>query len=349
MEDRKRLVIHVGYPKSGTTSMQRNLYPQIGDRAYLGKPKKFGVYNDEQTGRSWNIWGNIRRIVGADDAHFYNALPEIAASLRRRVLDSDQDVVVLSDEDLLRPSRCLSQTRSLSDVSRIPERLRVLHEEGLSDICDLHVLITIRRQSDLIPSYYAQFGGEEVYYGVYRAGFDRFLRFCLEDDQIGYGPVFDFDAMVARFESAIGESYVHVVAMEALFDPGDAVAAKTMAQLIGVSQENVKDTLAGRVVRSKRRPSDEGTVVYSAYHVPVGGRAVFWRVMDRLLPKQLRYSNTRTARLLIRFRKLAKRTRPREYFKVEPDARARLEQAYVASNHRLEARRKLGLNRYGYC
>lgn len=148
---RRRIVLHPGFPKTGTSALQRHVFMGVGDEAtaYLGvadsgargTDNRFLRWRREMTGRR-PVW--FRPRAGFDEL------------LRSHHLRGKwARTLVMSDELLLgQPLREALRGRGVGggSLDRVLERLRA----SLPRDASIDVLLTIRRQEDLVPSFVAQ-------------------------------------------------------------------------------------------------------------------------------------------------------------------------------------------------
>jgi hypothetical protein len=142
----KEVVIHIGYPKTATTTLQEAVFLNLHERKlinYLGRTQKS---THTKTGRSqfnghdWVV--DIRR----------EFLFEKTINRERIELKSDL-INVISDEDLtIHPDFHLAQFGVKRNPLVLAERLKNL----LGEADKITVLLTLRNQADLIPSCYLQ-------------------------------------------------------------------------------------------------------------------------------------------------------------------------------------------------
>ena len=124
-----RLVLHVGYGKTATTTLQTHLFANHSQLRYLGRP-----YPDP-------LWEAAMRRLIFEDSALYDPAPLRAMVEEERLRGSG--VVLLSEEILLSPRA--------RDTGLIALRLRDAFEP-----CE--IILSIRSQPSIIASYYAMHG-----------------------------------------------------------------------------------------------------------------------------------------------------------------------------------------------
>ena len=346
---RKRLILHIGYPKTGTTTLQGAVFPNLSGVDYWGKPKRYGRIAGGDASVPGNVHGVLRAVSFEDSAGFAARREALLDGLRRRVCANAAPAAVLSCEDLVRPVASSQRVGAAVEPAAVAERLGELFAHGLADLCDVHVLITLRRQCELVPSYYAQFAADDIASGRYQGGFDNFVSLCCNGPN---GPVprfLSFASVMAQYQELFGRDGVTVLPMEGLFDPRDDWARRNVADLVGEDLEALNARMLGPAKRVKGQVSDGQADVkrYIAFREAIGLRGKLWHAIDWTVPKGpvKRRESSAFAR---RFRKLGKRYRPQERFDVDDAVRARISTAFAETNRCLDRDLGLQLQRYEY-
>ena len=124
------LVIHVGFSRTGTTTLQKHLFAKHTQIHYLGKP-----YHDEQLGRE------INKLIKKDSMEYDSSAFKriVAKNVGKGNVENGKKVVLLSDEVLVSYSKTL-------DRGAVASRLR--------EISPARILFTIRNQYEILKSAY---------------------------------------------------------------------------------------------------------------------------------------------------------------------------------------------------
>jgi hypothetical protein len=242
MSARRPVVLHVGYPKTATTSMQVGLFEKSGQFNYLGKflpDHNFKtadlldlVWSCQTHGRAQ--WRATRdRLKGA-----------VAAAIGK-----DRKLPVLSTENMIHP---WSQS---PDV--VAARLKEIFPEA-------RVVMVIREQVSLLHSWYRWHGGYGQYLFVNKF-IDEMCEFPLSlNDWMHYqfrAPdrnvigCLDYDDVTAAYAEQYGAGNVHVLCFEQLRrDPRTFCDA--LAGVLEVKPQLVFDTLTGTFENSEIKAYD---------------------------------------------------------------------------------------------
>lgn len=140
---RKKIYLHVGYPKTATSAFQKFLFPSVGCVSYIGKfegkAKRFASPGLE------NVLYSASTMKKEEFAKLKIPLD---------IIDLTSTQFLISDETLLfnifRPSLWRSEAIGIEDVV---SNLRVLQ---ISLGVEFHIIITIRNQLEMLTSMYAQ-------------------------------------------------------------------------------------------------------------------------------------------------------------------------------------------------
>lgn len=148
----KKILLHIGYPKTGTTWLQKNIFPNVEEVNYIGRTYKNQNYLKRITYKSLNYFPFTQKkysrtpddywidlISYAPDA-VYN---EVKTANKLTSLIVNDKLNVISNENLVRPF----------SVERTARRLR--------NICNKHeitpsIVISIREQYSIILSRHYQ-------------------------------------------------------------------------------------------------------------------------------------------------------------------------------------------------
>ncbi|CCE21760.1 sulfotransferase domain-containing protein [Methylotuvimicrobium alcaliphilum] len=241
MENKKTIFIHIGYPKTGTTTLQNHFFSNIEDIQYLGKfydkENKF-VFEDEL----------IAKIIFNDEVR-----SQISSTLDDSVI---KNKAILSEEaflfDCLRISRVKGKDY-LPSCNNIAMALRRAFDENRYDV---KILISIRKHDDMIASLYAQ--SYTHYYSKYNETdtFLKFLSLFLEDkSEHAFKKALDYNDVVSQYKKIFGDRNIHVIVFEQLqHDPKEFY--NNLCDFLGVDgnciqkefidkQENIRSTSHG--------------------------------------------------------------------------------------------------------
>ncbi|ARQ00715.1 sulfotransferase domain-containing protein [Pseudorhodoplanes sinuspersici] len=184
----KRLLLHVGYPKSASTSLQNGLFlglHKAGAINFLGRAFESDFYGEKQSKGLYKIWFDH---VLASGPYQANPIGELSKCLPN----------VLSEGLFMMNER--RHERIIGPA--------VLHKYFTPHADKVGVLIVIRKQQDLIPSYYVQ------NYRRFENVFSDFLTRHKSEDWKGETKIFNFHEVAKAYAAVFGKDDVHIVFFE---------------------------------------------------------------------------------------------------------------------------------------
>ena len=310
MGKRRKFFIHPGYPKTASTTLQKALFSKHPDLCYLGKPLTGDVLDIEVA------------ILDLDDALFTQALPDLQQkflSVIARCDDSGRNVL-LSHEGFLRPTRYQGH-----DLQRTATRIRQVFSEPVQDEFDCHVLLTIRKQVDIIPSYF--------FASVSRspAHFRQFIGSVLRKPGEGYSGSLFYDEMVRHYADLFGREHVKVLLFEQFTRHREAFMRELAAYLEIDFERSIK-LVGDSAFNIKQRAG-------SGYRITANDAVL--DMVNKVSPD--------TEQLPHLLRKLLKRIPLKaRSFSLSATEQAAIQQLYVDANRRLSDEFGLPLDEYDY-
>jgi hypothetical protein len=249
-----RLVIHVGYPKTATTTLQRSLFETSRELHYLGKFVPSHRYVDE---RLWPLLDVL--LLGYEREWVASRLV-----LRRVLMDwmirEPSKTCVLSTENFVHPWSL--------DPAIIAQRLAEIAPQA-------QILMVVREQVSMLTSFYRWHGGFGQYLFlnkyvdepcVFPLAADAWMHFQEMAPTRNVLGLLDFDRTVGDFEDAFGPDNVHVMTYETLRADEHAFAA-ALARVLRIAPDDCAARLAGA-----RFNSEGDTSVPEAAKEPLADR-----------------------------------------------------------------------------
>lgn len=130
------LFIHVGYPKTATTTFQKHVFPNHPEIDYLGKFIPSFQYRDT------TLSSEIDKLMTCDDARYMGV-----ELLRKQINDYKQQchkkVLLISSESFIHVTA--------SDIGLVAQRIKAA-------LGPCKIIVTIREQIDIIKSFYGLHG-----------------------------------------------------------------------------------------------------------------------------------------------------------------------------------------------
>ena len=219
-------LIHIGIGKTGTTSLQRNVFARHRGIHNIGRP-----YADDEFRRA------IESLREDDEADYRRSA--LARLCGMAVSGAEGRALVLSDETLVHPVHQSLIAKRLFEV--LPEA---------------HILITIRNQYDLVASYWAAHGRNlkdvpRPYLGK-TVTFDDWFAFEAEAERSFFVRL-DFYRFYQIYAETFGADRVHVMMFEELADEPVSFA-QALAVLLGVNASEMSELIMAPP--AKTRPTE---------------------------------------------------------------------------------------------
>ena len=219
--NQKQLGIHIGLPKTGTTSLQKLCFEQHKELAYLGQT---------------NIWTNNDAkqilkylILGDDSGVTLNNAREILATLFSR-----HRAIMLSDEALSYGQFMLRATKwpiisSHQDVA--------LRAKALAD--NVSIFIVLRNQTDWLQSWQKQ-GLKTAKY--VETDFNQWLNKEMAESKQKMFDLLDYSNLYDAYLNVFGAENVHVFLYEQYCNDFE-VLAKKIVEKLGIDSSCIHDLM----------------------------------------------------------------------------------------------------------
>jgi hypothetical protein len=318
----KELIIHLGFPKTATTLLQRGLFAEVPGISYLGKRASSQRLNDASAEL-------VRAIVWSSRAIWERRAGPIVDEL---LSAADQASIgpgpmILSYEEIM--GSCFGSLRVCNrfgngrqvgvDPAAIVDRIGVFTDQAWPG--PVRVLLTVRRQDTFLASLFAQ---TFLWRHATRLNtFDRFVAsLCGTDFYTAGGLALDYDWMAGELVKVMGRERVHLLVYEDIRnDPGRF--ATDLREVTGIDTAAITERLANADFKVRN----------------VGRQA--WRVR--------RYRGTNRLRHAVQWsrRRVSGAPNPAEIVLRDDQSRAILD-VYQDSNRRLGERLSRSLEQYGY-
>ncbi len=213
----ERVIIHPGYPKTGSTTLQGTVFPDLcRDNGWVYFGKEYGPDGSSKTRPVVREF--LRMFPRRDELYFLRNGEVVRAEFG---LDGDGTLFISLEELVLRSFKGdISDGLPLTDdLLSSFRKLKAL----FSDADRLQVMITLRRQSDFLPSLYAQ--GYSHYYRhiAETRDLDRFLANLLPDATYPHllSPLY-YDMVAQGLWHVFGRENVAVLPFELLKEEPDS-------------------------------------------------------------------------------------------------------------------------------
>jgi hypothetical protein len=326
------LCIHVGYPKTATTTLQMHLFPAHPDVDYLGKTYPPLPTRDEALSRM------LDRLMTVDDTR-YEGVDGLKAIIERYRRGCERKTLLMSNEGFLHLTCC--------DLGVVAQRIK-------SAFFPCKIAITIREQLDIIGSFYADYGrfGRFLFLGA--KPYSQQLRFPLTlEEWLTYATrhygaynknflsLLHYRDVIRHYCKLFGRENVGVFLFEEFVqDPASFVGK--LAAFMGIEAGEALKLVQGR--HENKRPSERDLYYDRAIArvVPSGARGAAAMRFTKFLEKSLR---KRVSEMIRAFGQKSETSNRLEI----PEAWSKeLRDTYRDGNRGLATEFSLPLAQYGY-
>ena len=211
------VVLHIGLPKTGTTTLQKSVFPALSGVAYAGKRIPGYGFATRDLGAA------IGAVISADSA-LADPVPALAAAIDDMRAQCGASTLVISTESLAHPSA--------RDLGLVADRLA-------RAVPDARILITLRAQEQLALSWYRSHGRFAQYLFTHKRESERIAAHLSQrqwwdlvarESRAGLLAVLDFDALAACYAQRFA-GRVTLLPLELLASDRGAYAARLSAAL----------------------------------------------------------------------------------------------------------------------
>lgn len=223
----KRLLIHIGYPKAASTTLQNGLFLNLHKKDainFLGRAWESGYHGSFTDHKEYKAWLNTA--IDPSNASEYGIV-----QAKERFPSFSEDKVNVFSEGLF-----MTNEGHETDII-MPGILRRLFSNK-SDSID--ILIVIRCQIKLLMSYYVQ-----NYSKLKKSSFMDFFLDCDENGWTGRSKIFDFYNIATKYAEIFGKERIHIVLFEDMVK-NLASFSEALAKVMDVDCKKVFETLNGQ-------------------------------------------------------------------------------------------------------
>ncbi len=326
------LQIHIGYPKTATTTLQKHLFSN--DHI---------IHIDKSTDRSYS-----RAIIFQNEIPFKEALAHTRSLIMNDIASQtaqkpDAQAIVFSNESFITNSLLFRYYPPpfcwTPDPAAIARKLSLLFNKDFCEY-DPNIIISIRKQTELLKSCYAQY-----YNLVYKKhketnSFEKFISYAYQKNFDNFiGAALNFDQIVLYYEQLFHRNNITIVVYEDLIEDLNRYAA-LWACILNLpedtvrfslnNQENVK-RLKKDFYRQDTRPFLEG-IGRNTYTALQNASYLLPAAISSPIKKWFQTFNI-----------------PGRQFKIHFENEKEIMDRYVDGNSKLAERFSLDLGKYGYC
>ena len=227
-----KLFLHVGFPKTASSTFQKHLYSRHPGLFYVGRP-----FSDSMAAIESDI-------LTLDSARFEQGLPEHQKRFRQEIAGADDRPILISHEGFLRNTRY-----SGHDLWTTAERIHRVFADALGDDAETNVIILIRNQADLLLSHFVQFmkGSQK--------DLDELVTASLRDPGSGFFSSLFYCELFDHYSKLFGKEHLKILVFEE-FVRDSAAFVFQLSDILGIDSAQSIGLLDDKHEKEKIRQKD---------------------------------------------------------------------------------------------
>lgn len=239
----KRILLHIGYPKTGTTTIQNTLF-----------------YNLHNSG-SINFLGKARYV---DDISINKQHNLINSFINDRISIDDLKIDLLPDKLNVYSNE---GSAKVSELDRAKKFFKIFQP----DINDVRLLVTLRNQPDLIYSLFVDQHrpGKRIEYKT----MEKYFEYIRSNKENNYRGLYFYDALKSYAE-LFGIKKIYFLFFEDLQNQ-EAIYYKTISELLDVDASIINDTFNKEHFYKKKKTSE-------GYYVSIKKQTVIKKIYGQI-------------------------------------------------------------------
>lgn len=332
----KQLIIHIGYNKTATTTVQQSIFNKHPKTLWLRElsPKEM---DDMFVGIMFQREIPFSQNIEKYRTHFLTSINEFRS--KRNNLEKDYNIV-FSCEGLVGVSTSMhyfpDNFRWSPDPVSAARKLKMLFDTEF--IKSPKILITIRNQLTFAPSFYAESYPNVGRYRSFR-GFNKFIdNYYLKDRFDFFSSTLDYYEIARTYSGLFGKENVYVLPMEYLKNNNDKYN-QVLSDLLSIDKDEITSYIKKYGSKNKRKLSNDyyrvrQRSVSDILYPDNSNYPTHYPYLDSLFHKILRHIKNP----LIRKKKLV----------YTEEQKLLMTKKYAENNKRLSNEFNLNLDQFGY-
>ncbi len=323
---RKQIILHIGYPKTGTTTLQNHFFDKSELINNIGKP--FSKKSSD------NVLHICKHLSNVQSDYFEKNINKEKDILFDILEKNEAPIVVLSNEHLV------GHWNEKLDDHLLFQRLQKLFCPKEIEGYKIKIMISLRRQADLLLSSYA----EKRFSLLEGCNLKKFVEegISAPHEAFIFQNIFFYDK-IRTLEEYFSKERIYLFLFEELNQSFHTYSAK-LASMLEIDQEYIESFL-------KRKHENKKTVTRSGYNTQLGLPTYIIRLLRRHTGRRLYVRNStlrlvlkRASQLLTLNASVSKETN----IQMSETNRQRVQQIYKDTNQKLMQRYHLDMDKYSY-
>lgn len=309
------MVIHVGFPKTATSTWQQNVFSRFEGALYLGMP-----FTDQKIE---SVCQDIQRL---DSLCFDKKYPNSEFTQYLDSLCSTGKPVLLSNEVFTKREDGMA-VPGVSDMGDVARRIRDAFGKA-------HIVLSIRKQEDCIPSFYLQYA-----YRYFRSGYlMKFNEYFRRHKQRGGRSIMadvDYWSIIEKYRHIFDPENVTVLVFEEFVSNPERYA-KRMARVLDCESQQLLELINApekKVVNARVSQKSYLYMRFVSDFVPIKLRNLFQRIIPNRQQEKFRNAINRG---------------PKANIQMNDEQVTFLHDLLSEGNRRIEQEYDIDLRQYGY-
>lgn len=245
----KTLLIHVGLPKTGTTTLQAGLFERCPEVEFVGKYSASGN-RDSLFGADW--MSDFRTILNYGSEFWIGESgPRLAERIRESIEKSEKRALLVSLEGIANPFVDTDYAFT-KDIFLKARHLKEVVAPVIGSGIATKILVTVRRQTDLLPSLFSQVFLQGYSCGLFESSYDSFLDFMLGDEITGFGGMLKYDKVMEYYGQLFEPENVFIASMEELFSGEITASVESVADFLAISQRDCLSSIGDKKLNKRK-------------------------------------------------------------------------------------------------
>jgi len=324
MQD-KEIFIHIGYPKTATTTLQNYMFPNHCGLVYLREDSKnLPFFHDMVFSRENYVKNNIE--------YYKKELGNRLKNDRTKYIYSEESLTSFGMYFRFNPSPYVWTI----EPNSIARKLKIIFKD--SGVFEKQkIIITIREQKSIIKSMYAQ-----VYNMVFKRfrqtnTFEKFLKYSFENKDQFILDTIDYDSVIKTYEELFGKENICVLVYEDLKQNKNSFVKK-LTDFMGIDFNEAMKLIENK--HTNKRSSSSG--IYQSDERRITELLGYYKT--KLGIKSLGLSNSWIFKLLDKIYIPGRKLK----IEISKEYEEKINNFYKKGNSELSKRYDLNLKKWGY-
>lgn len=267
-----KLILHIGYPKTATTTLQENLFSSLhseGKINYLGR-----TTSSTHTRTGYSKFNGVDLAVASRKKLLFNQSIKVYSNILSSV-----KINLISDEDItFDPFFNQNRFGSSFTTKQYLETLKEVLQERYKNDIQYKVLLVIRNQTDLVFSCFLQ-KVRFIKPNDLNSSFDRYIDKLQNDSTKGLNNPYDFLAKTSEVCSIVDAVPEIMLFEDIKYDKKNF--SEQISSLIGVDPKEVIDAIQGP--KKRERAINSNTIPTAIYKPNYLGKLIEQLYTDKSL------------------------------------------------------------------